>query len=106
MQILLKGWTALGSAVLSTGLLWGQRCCGDRGAVGPIICRHGAQLYSDHSPGICSNVLSTAYYLREASLELSLETVAESLQGFPYMSFSVETLLRGRQVQPDEERAH
>lgn len=70
----------------------------------PVISRHGAQLYSDHSPGICSNVLSTASYLKEASLEPSLETVAEFLQGFPYMSFSAEPLLRERQVQPDEEQ--
>lgn len=81
--------------VVGIGVLWG-----------PIICRHGAQLYSDHSPGICSNVLSIASYFREASLEPSLETVAESLQGFLHMSFSVEPLLRERQVQPDEEQAH
>lgn len=79
---------------------------GTRVLVGPIICRHGTQLYSDHSPGICSNDLSTASYLREASLEPSLESVAESLQGFLHMSFSVEPLLRERQVQPDEEQAH
>lgn len=28
VQMLLKGWMALGSAVLRTGLLWGQGCCG------------------------------------------------------------------------------
>lgn len=91
---------------------WGQGCCGDRSVVGPITCRHGLQLYLDHSPGTCSNVLSTESYFRKASLELSLGTgtvssscVEDSLPQFIYMCFSVETLLRERQVQPDEKQA-